>query len=171
MNYIDMAIERIHQENKYCTMQGDFNLGLLKSESHQETKKFLNALNSLFFQPQILQPARITDHSATLIDNIFFNSLDHSIISGNLIYDVSDHLPNFIIITKYIALPSSKKFYKRDYSTYNESNLINNLNLINWVAIFGTEKTPDKLFDSFYDKISEIVDLHVPVIQHYQKRK
>lgn len=70
-----MAIEKIHQENKYCTMQGDFNLDLLKSESHQETKNFLNALNSLFFQPQILQPTRITDHSATLIDNIFFNSL------------------------------------------------------------------------------------------------
>ena len=106
-----MAIEKIHQENKYCTMQGDFNLDLLKSESHQETKNFLNALNSLFFQPQILQPTRITDHSATLIANIFFNSLDHSTISGNLIY-ISDHLPNFIIITKYTALPSSKNLIR-----------------------------------------------------------
>ena len=40
MNFIDMAIEKTHQENKYCAMQGDFNLDLLKSESHQETKKF-----------------------------------------------------------------------------------------------------------------------------------
>ena len=84
-------------------------------------------------------------------------------------YDISDHLPNFIIITKY-TLPSSKKSYKRD-STYNESNLINNLNLINWEEIFGTEKTPDKLFDSFYDKISEIVDLHVPVIVQLSKKE
>ncbi len=115
MNYMDMAIEKIHQENKYCIIQGDFNLDLLKSESHQTQN--LNALNSLYFQPQILQPTRITDHSATLIDNIFFNSLDHFTISGNLVYDLSDHLPNFTIITKYDALPRSKEFYKRDFST------------------------------------------------------
>ena len=41
--------------------------------------------------------------------------------------------------------------------------------MINWEEIFGTEKNPDKLFDSFYDKISEIVDLHVPVIQLSKK--
>ena len=158
MNYIDMAIEEIHQKNKYSPMQGDCNLDLLKSESHQETKNFLNALNSLFFQPQILQPTRITDHSATLVHNIFFNSLDHFTISGNLIYDISDHLPNFIIITKYTALP------------YSESNLINNLNLINWDrGDIWYRKNPDKLFDSFYDKISEIVDLYVPVIQLSKK--
>ena len=50
-------------------MQGDFNLDLLKSESHQETKNFLNALNSyssslkFFNQPElqiILQHLLIT---------------------------------------------------------------------------------------------------------------
>ena len=102
----NMALERIHHENKYCTVMGDFNLDLLKFESHQDTNNFLNTLSSFFFQPQILQPTRITEHSATLIDNIFFNSLDHFVIRGNLIYDLSDHLPNFLIITKYISLPS-----------------------------------------------------------------
>ena len=80
MNYINMAIERIHRENKYCTVIGDFNLDL-KSESHQDTNNFLNTLSSFHFQPQILQPTRITEHSATLIYNIFFNSLDHFSIS------------------------------------------------------------------------------------------
>ena len=74
-----------------------------------------------------------------------------------------------MIFLTIFLISSSKKSYKRDYSTYNESNLINNLNLINWEEIFGTEKNPDKLFDSFYDKISEIVDLHVPVIQLSKK--
>ena len=71
---------------------GDFNLDVLKFESHQDTNNFLNTLSSFFFQPQILQPTRITEHSATLIDNTFFNSLDHFVISGNLIYDLSGHL-------------------------------------------------------------------------------
>jgi hypothetical protein len=59
-------------------MMGDFNIDLLKYNSHQETDDFINALCTLFFHPQILQPTRVTDHSATdhsatLIDNIFFN--------------------------------------------------------------------------------------------------
>ena len=39
-----------------------------------------------FFQPHILQPTRITDHSSTLINNIFFNSIEHFTISGNIPY-------------------------------------------------------------------------------------
>ena len=52
---------------------GDFNIDLLKIDSHADSEHFMNTLGS-FFQPQILQPTRITSHSSTLIDNIFFNS-------------------------------------------------------------------------------------------------
>ena len=37
---------------------GDFNVDLLKSESHEDIN------NILHFQLQILQPTRITEHSA-----------------------------------------------------------------------------------------------------------
>ena len=45
-------------------------------EFHNKTDSFLNAFGSSFFYPQILQPTRITDHSATVIDDIFFNFLE-----------------------------------------------------------------------------------------------
>ena len=64
---------------------GDFNFDLLKYGNHQDTTNFVN-MPSLFFHPQILQPTRITDHSATLIDNIFLNSIEHLTTSGNIIY-------------------------------------------------------------------------------------
>ena len=51
---------------------GDFNVDLLKVDSHQNSDKFLNTMGPYFFQPHVLQQTRITDHSATLIDNIFF---------------------------------------------------------------------------------------------------
>ena len=76
---------------------GDFNLDLLQIQSHADTDDVMNILGSSVFQPQILQPTRFTNHSATLIDNIFFNSLEHFTISGNLAYDITDHLPNFLI--------------------------------------------------------------------------
>ena len=62
---------------------GDFNIDLLKFKSHSATDGFLNTLGSNFFQPYIMQPTRITNHSATLIDNILFNSIEHFTISGN----------------------------------------------------------------------------------------
>ena len=93
LNYFNSTIEKIHQENKLCLIMGDFNFDLLKTDSHADSENFLNTLGSFFFQPQILQPTRITDHSATLIDNIFFNSLEHNITSGNIVYDLTDHLP------------------------------------------------------------------------------
>ena len=45
---------------------------------------------------------------------------------------------------------------------FNEYDLINDINSINWDETFGTEKNPEKLFDSFYDKVSDIVDSHLP---------
>ena len=38
-------------------------------------------------------PTRITDRSATLIDNIFLNTQRHKQTSGNLTTSISDHLP------------------------------------------------------------------------------
>ena len=71
MEYLNSSIEKTHRENKVCILMGDFNLDLLKFESHKDTDNFLNAMLTTNFQPQIIQPTRITEHSATLIDNIF----------------------------------------------------------------------------------------------------
>ena len=72
--YFNATIEKINNSNKIRAVMGDFNLDLLKVTSHKESDDFLNIWVSSFFQPQIMQPTRITDHSATLIDNIFFNT-------------------------------------------------------------------------------------------------
>ena len=48
---------------------GDLNINLLNCESHPESNDFLLMLNSFFPLPYILQPTRITEKSATLIDN------------------------------------------------------------------------------------------------------
>ena len=60
---------------------GDFNINLLNSESHNGTKDFIEMLYSLGLYPLIDRPSRITSNSATLIDNIFTNELQHDHIS------------------------------------------------------------------------------------------
>ena len=88
LKYIYSIIEKIHNENKYCIMMGDFNINLLNYETHPDTDAFINILGSYYVHPQILKPTRITDHTATLIDNIFFNSLEHLTLSGNIVSDI-----------------------------------------------------------------------------------
>ena len=127
----------------------------------------MNILGSSFFQPQILQPTKIKNHSATLIDNIFFNSLEHFTISGNLAYDITDHLPNFLIFNKFNTLPGNIKLYKRDYSTLDKQALVDEIQSLDWQMIFGSSCNPDPslMFQSFYSVVSNIIDRHIPVKQ------
>jgi hypothetical protein len=164
--YIDTVIDKIHRENKYCIILGDFNLDLLKFESHSPTDDFMTSLGTSFFQPYILQPTRITDHSATLIDNIFFNSLEHFTINGNIIYDLTDHLPNFLILNTFSLLPTNVEIFRRDYSKLSESCLVNEIQSVNWHDFISTNNpSSSTLFDIFYTKLSDIIDKHIPVKQ------
>ena len=119
MVYINEIIENIHLQKTHSLIMADFNINLLNS--CKPSDDFINTLASFFYQPDILQPSRITDHTATLIDNIFLNSIEHFTISGNIVYDLTDHLANFIILSSLSSLPSNIKVYKRDYSNFNPS--------------------------------------------------
>ena len=128
----------------------------------------MTSLGTSFFHPYILQPTRITDHSATLIDNIFFNSLEHFTISGNVIYDFTDHLPNFLILNKFSLLPTNVEIFRRDYSKLNESCLVNEIQSVNynWHDFLSTNNpSSSTLFDIFYIKLSDIIHKHIPVKQ------
>ena len=114
------------------------------------------------YQPHILQPTRITDHSATLIDKIFFNSLEHFAISGNIILNIADHLANFLI-DKFSTLSTKIKIYKRDYFKLNKQALVNEVQSVDWEEALAKVSNPTSLFDSFCNKISHIVDKHVPI--------
>jgi exonuclease III len=123
-NYLTAAMDKISNEKKNCILMGDFNINLLNYESHPPTDEFINNLGVFCFQPHVLQPTRITDHTATLIDNIYFNSIEHYCISGNLVCDISDHLPNFLFINKLSCSSSKQTIYSRDYSKFDEKNLL-----------------------------------------------
>ena len=72
---------------------GDFNINLVNYDSHPETNDFINLMVSHYLLPHILHPTGETNHSATIIDNIFFNTLEFDTLSGNLLSKISDHFP------------------------------------------------------------------------------
>ena len=71
MEYLNSATKKIHRERKYCVLMGDFNIDLLKYDQHQVTDDFINTLGAYFSNLIFFQPSHITEHNATLIDNIF----------------------------------------------------------------------------------------------------
>jgi hypothetical protein len=40
IEYLNSGIEKINQENKICVIMGDFNVDLLKVDSHQNSDKY-----------------------------------------------------------------------------------------------------------------------------------
>ena len=122
---------------------GDFNLNLLNHQIHDATGQFLDGLHSCMFSRLITLPFRITSHSATLIDNIFTNYLDHHYrTAGLLLADISDHLPIFSICSDDISsLRPKENIFVRNK---NEANTLNFLQQLR-VRFFG--RIQDWIFD------------------------
>ena len=64
-----------NSKNKVCALLGDFNIDLLKTDTHDPTCEFYDIISANGLRPLTLQPSRVQSTnrgtSATLIDNIF----------------------------------------------------------------------------------------------------
>ena len=74
-NHCCETIQKIKSKrNKKELILGmDHNIDLLKSSTHTPTQEFLNMFLTNGVNPTITRPSRITNTSATLIDNIFIS--------------------------------------------------------------------------------------------------
>ena len=104
---------------------GDVNVNLLNYECHNDTKDFINTMISHYLLPYILQTTRVTEHSATVTDNIFSNNTSYESISGNIISQISDNFRQFMILNKVIVNYKTCSYAKRDFSNFNEEKFVN----------------------------------------------
>ena len=80
-------------------IMGDFNIDLLKAATHRPTADCLEGFYSGGFYPHISLPTRLTESSASLIDNVFTNNILAYMESGLLTVKLSDHLPIYSYIS------------------------------------------------------------------------
>lgn len=149
-NSINNVLTRINKEDKICYILGDFNINLLKYETHSFTKEFLNILQANYFFPAIVKPTRITAKSATLIDNILFNSLKFERNSGLIFTDITDHLPIFQIVTLDNGLNRTNVAPQtvRKFSESNKLQFKNMLQEVSFDEVFR-EKDPNLAYSIF----------------------
>ena len=77
----------------------DHNLDLLKSLTHKHTQQFIEEMIEKCLLPTITCPTRITNSTATLIDNIFVSEKLHQFYeSAILLDDMLDHLPTLVLL-------------------------------------------------------------------------
>ena len=110
------------------------------------------------YLPRISLPTRVTDHSATLIDNIFSTVLDDS-KSGVIITNISDHQMIYAYSTEKIYSPHQSKFMEvennsRDalelfLSKLRDSDIVGKMDL-------NENANPNKNFEIFIDNFTKL---------------
>ena len=154
---IDLFIQKITEvaniislENEESYLMGDFNIDLLKFQTHDKTNYFINCMITTGFLPVITKPSRITDHSATLIDHIYSNNTIHNYISGLIITDVSDHFGPFCINRKKEPIKAPTFTYIRKISEINIAYFKQILSATDFRTVLSQD-CPNEAYDTFIE--------------------
>ena len=103
---------------------------------------------------------RVTDHSTTVIDNIFSNNLQDDIISGNVLLTISEQFAQIISVNREQIDIKIINVYQRDYSKFISESFRDDVSIQNWN--YSNTNVNDS-FKDFYTKLEASVDRHAPV--------
>ena len=152
------------QKDKEIVIGIDHNMDFLKASRPTNTQKFMEYNLEIIMLPVITKPTRITDTSATLIDNILISSKPQQAYhSGIIISDMSDHLPTVIKLLN--AKQDIKKQQILTYRKITDENikLINeDLQGHNWEEILEKRGTDDS-FSTLHETLIMSMDNHMPL--------
>ena len=142
----------------------DHNLDLLHSDTHTPTHKFLNMLLDRHLFPTITRPSRITQTSATLIDNIFISAkLQQDYDSALLVTDTSDQLLIMCLLKQTRITDKTPLTFESRSLTAEKLNIVKNkLYLEDWYGLLNKSDV-DENFNLLNDKISNALDEVAPV--------
>lgn len=146
--HLENKLQIISQENKQLLLVGDLNIDGLKLNADEPTTNFFDMIMAHNVMPKITLPTRITDHSISLIDHILHKTtpknMDNQITTGNIFSDISDHLPNFILInSQKITQNKNSRPVIRIFGDRNIQKFKNKLKEVNWKEI--TDKNKDNI--------------------------
>ena len=96
INELQSVLVDINKTKSIVIIAGDFNIILLKMYDRHLFKEYFETLISYNLIPTLSLPTRVTDTSATLIDNTFINLNKNLYFSGIIITDISDLFPCFV---------------------------------------------------------------------------
>ena len=147
---------------------GDFNIDLLKVHEKPIIQEYIDMILANSYIPKITFPTRITNHSATLIDNIFVKlSTNYSqSLAGILTHQISDHQSYFITLDYIKNINKTTKYVKlynnSDQSIQNFKTEIENVNLMSLLKN-DIKVNPNVNYNILQENILLALDKHLPV--------
>ena len=169
------VLEKINSDksNEMCFVAGDFNANLINFDNHRPTEIFLNNFISNGFLPCIHLPTRITYKTATLIDNVFLlqrkPKKGQNLITGSFYSDITDHLPNFVIVEYPQKIPAQPRPQIRVYNESSKKRFISDLQQVDWTPIYS-EEDPNLSFEIFHNIYTNLHNKNFP-LQVLSRRK
>ena len=149
----------------------DHNMDFIKSNLHRQTSEFISLNLDLLMMPLISRPTRITNSTATLIDNIIVSQSMLNLCTSNiLIDDISDHLPSVLSITGLKLNKKEKvKITSRDTRKRNVDALLNSMDNTDWTVFIS--KDVNRSFNKLHTELSKKLDHFVPFCTHEVNHK
>ena len=174
MSNLEHVLNAISDQKLPCIIAGDINIDLTKCNTSNDTAAYVDCLFMHNCQPTVLMPTRITSKSATLIDHIYyyegFNKHDSStVMSGNLITDISDHLPNYTLIIDSSKQKDKSRPLVRIFSDQNKKAFLSNLQLFDWNSVYAADDA-DTAYNSFFVAITSAFDKSFKLTRLSRKR-
>ena len=172
-NKLNAILTEVDKTGKITYLTGDFNIDLLKSDDCDYSNRFCEQLFTSSFYPLINRPTRITQHTATLIDNIFTNNLEQieSGVNGLIFSDTSDHLPIFHIASSSTNKNNTKKgnaHYRRMVDKDNRASFLLSVKNISWESTFETND-PCESYTNFHNNLKVAIDKYFPLAKIKKK--
>ena len=174
-NLLNVTLEKISKSRLPVFLCGDMNICLLKSENNTHTDNYLNNLLLHNCLPLILIPTRLSKRSSTLIDHIYYyegsnNKKNLTIHSGNIFSDISDHLPNFVILSSRIDNSNIRnRPFIRLYTEKNKEIFRQKITNINWENNFYSNNNVNDCFNTFITVITNIINESFPLTRQSRR--
>ena len=114
-------------------------------------------------------PARTTNKTSLnyfgsqgIIDNIFCNNTAYDTFSGNILFEISDHFPQFVVLNKSDIDYKTFSDGKRDYLKFYGQKCISDFSRKSMAFLDDPSLSLNCKFEKFYQTLSSCVDQHVP---------
>ena len=159
-NHLLPLLEKLSNEKKQILIMGDFNINLLNYDD-KNTANFLDTMFSYSYLSFINTPTRVTGHSKTLIDNIFYNKPMLNITAGNISSVISDLIQFLIEPSSTNAKLEQTCKLQQCYKNFDKTKFKNDLCKISWKEHCSNPDSNVAL-EHFLQIINKLQDKHAP---------
>ena len=160
---VDHLVHILNQLDRQRTdtlIIGDFNIDY-KNKKLIAASKLEKLVTKLALKQIIKENTRVSSSSATCID-LLFTDIGCISDSGVINYNISDHLPIYLIKKRTRSRIKKKQATGRSYMNYDEDVFVNLLDHADWEN-FEEINDPEILWDIFHQNIIKILDQVCPI--------